>query len=74
MDNFNSINFKPKLFIKNIGLEARTQARVHLPQRIAYDINEPQHGADGMQPQEFDDSNALRINFDMSELNLVLRL
>mmetsp|Transcript_17414 Transcript_17414/g.48347 ORF Transcript_17414/g.48347 Transcript_17414/m.48347 type:complete len:192 (+) Transcript_17414:1926-2501(+) len=74
MENFNSINFKPKLFIKNIGLEARTQACVHLPQRLAYDINEPQQAANGMQPQEFDDSNALRINFDLRELNLVLRL
>eukprot|EP00983_Pelagomonas_calceolata_P004444 144740-Pelagomonas_calceolata.AAC.1 len=55
-------------------LQARTQACVHLPQRLAYDINEPQQAANGMQPQEFDDSNALRINFDLRELNLVLRL
>uniref|UniRef100_A0A7S0RET5 Uncharacterized protein n=1 Tax=Chlamydomonas leiostraca TaxID=1034604 RepID=A0A7S0RET5_9CHLO len=69
----NAIRFKPKIFYKNIGVEARTQLTVQLPSKLLFDMA-PSHAASGAQGGAGEDDDAFGCSLDVQQLNLVLRL
>lgn len=64
-----TIRFKPRIFFKNIGLEARTLLTLHLPSKLLFELA---NGSDSTAVR--DDDDTLGLNLEVQQLDLVLRL